>query len=132
MLIYVDGSSSSMGNQIAVADSDENLLINKKFKKKLTNNELEYEAILAGLNIATEKDTICSDSKLCVEQINGNFKIKQEHLKPYAEKSKELLKEKKCLIIWVPRDKNPAGRILEREVKQGVKRAKKNKLREAQ
>ena len=127
MLIYVDGSLSSLGAQIAVSDSEENLIINKKFRKKLTNNELEYEAILAGLLLAKEEDTICSDSKLCVEQINGNFKIKQDHLKPYAENAKKLLEEKKCLIIWVPRDKNPAGKILERVVKEGTRQRLKNK-----
>lgn len=125
MLIYVDGSLSSLGGQIAVSDQDENLIINKKFRKKLTNNELEYEAILTGLSLAKEEDTICSDSKLCVEQINGNFKIKQEHLKPYAGNAKKLLEEKKCLIVWVPREKNPAGKILEKIVKIGIRKNKK-------
>jgi len=125
---YVDGSSSALGDQIAITDKDGNLILNKKFRKKLTNNELEYEAILAALKIADAKDTIISDSKLCVEQIVGNFKIKKEHLKPYAEKAKTILEAKPVSIIWKPREENLAGHFLEKLVKANArKRNKKSK-----
>jgi len=129
MIYYVDGSSSFVGNQIAITDKDGNLLLNKKFRKKLTNNEVEYEAILAALEMANAKDTIYSDSKLCTEQIMGTFKIKQEHLKPYAQRAKKILEAKPMIsIIWKPRGENLAGHFLEKLVKSYArKRNKKSK-----
>jgi len=98
-------------------DEDNNLIFHKKFRKKLTNNELEYEAILAAFRIITKDDIIISDSKLCVEQILGKFKVKKENLKPYAEKARSILKKKNLTIKWMSRDVNLAGKYLEKIVK---------------
>lgn len=108
-----------------VTNDQSEILISKKLKRKLTNNELEYEAIIAAAELAGKEDTIYSDSKLCVEQINGNFKIKQPHLKPYADKAKKLQLEKKLNIIWLKRDDNLAGQILEKEVKANARKRNK-------
>lgn len=51
-----------------------------------TNNVAEYSALLLALTraeeIAAEDVEIRSDSRLLVEQVNGNFRVKAEHLKP--------------------------------------------------
>jgi len=129
MLYYVDGSSSFIGREIAVTDNDGNLLLSKKYKKELTNNELEYEAIIAALELCENGDSIYSDSKLCVEQIIGNFKIRQAHLEPYATRAKKILETKKVTITWIPRERNLAGKYLEKKVKTNArKRNKESKI----
>lgn len=128
MIFFVDGSSSFIGNQIAIMDKDGNLILNKKFRKEMTNNELEYEAILHATELAEKDDVILSDSKLCVEQIIGTFKIRQEHLKPYAHKARKTLESKPLTIKWIPREENLAGKFLEKQVKSNArKRNKKSK-----
>ena len=51
-----------------------------------TNNVAEYSALLLALTRAAEigadEVELRSDSRLLVEQVNGNFKVKAPHLKP--------------------------------------------------
>ena len=51
-----------------------------------TNNVAEYSALLLALTRAGELGAdeveLRSDSRLLVEQVNGNFRVKAEHLKP--------------------------------------------------
>lgn len=52
-----------------------------------SNNEVEYEAILVGLNIAltlsTTKLEIYNDSQLVIGQILGKYEAKDEHMARY-------------------------------------------------
>ena len=52
-----------------------------------TNNEAEYEAMIAGLQIASligiRKIAIRSDSQLIVNQIKGSFQVKGEEMAAY-------------------------------------------------
>jgi len=121
MHYYTDGGSYKKIGIILVTDIDGNILLKKTFQNELTNNELEYEAIIAGMELAQNNDVIYNDSKLCVEQINGDFKIRQKKLIPYSAKAKKIQKEKNLIIIWIPRDQNPSGKSLER-----IKRKYKN------
>ena len=47
-----------------------------------SNNETEYEAILAGIDLAnsvsSEKLIICSDSQLVVGQVNGEYETQDQ------------------------------------------------------
>lgn len=51
-----------------------------------TNNVAEYRALLLGIEIASslgaDEAEFIADSKLIVEQVKGNWKVKQEHLRP--------------------------------------------------
>ncbi len=51
-----------------------------------TNNEAEYTALLRGLDAAVARGvtelTIYSDSELLVRQINGDYRVKSQHLAP--------------------------------------------------
>ena len=51
-----------------------------------TNNVAEYRALILALRRAEELDAkeveIFSDSRLLVEQVQGNFRVKAAHLKP--------------------------------------------------
>lgn len=121
MIYYADGSKSSMGCQIAVTDIAGNLLVNVFLDLNLTNNELEYYAILYAANLAENNSTIYSDSNLCVQQINGSFKIKKLDLKPFVEKIKTKVVEKNLKIEWISRNANLAGHLLEKIVKRHTK-----------
>ena len=67
-----------------------------KYIGKKTNNEAEYEAVINALKEAANKNfkkiKLYSDSELVVKQVNGEYKIKQEHLKKKVEEVKILEK----------------------------------------
>jgi len=76
-----------------------------------TNNVAEYRALLLALTRASELGAedveIRSDSRLLVEQVNGNFKVKAAHLKPIVADA--LIRAKKFRrfhLIHVPREQN--------------------------
>lgn len=48
------------------------------------------------------------DSKLVIEQLQGNWKIKEEKLKVIATEIQKLLKESQVTVQfeWIPREKN--------------------------
>ena len=76
-----------------------------------TNNVAEYSAVIAGLELALEKGVtdlrICVDSKLVVNQIQGNWKIKNDRLRVLAVKARGLMgKFPSVSIEYVPREKN--------------------------
>ncbi len=63
-----------------------------------TNNQAEYQAIVAGLKAAlalpVDAHVTCKlDSQLVVRQINGLYKMKNEDLRPWLEEIKELIKQ---------------------------------------
>ena len=66
-----------------------------------SNNEAEYEAIIAGLNLAcsikTDQLEVCSDSQLVVKQIKDSYEARGEKMILYLRKVCELLKK----FVWV-------------------------------
>nr|KYP45267.1 Transposon Ty3-I Gag-Pol polyprotein [Cajanus cajan] len=58
-----------------------------KFNFKATNNQAEYEALLAGLTLAKDLGVrrlkCCSDSKLITEQVGGTYQTKEPQLQRY-------------------------------------------------
>jgi ribonuclease HI len=85
----------------------------------ITNNEAEYSALLKSLVIIKEEQlmdtTIHSDSNLMVQQINGNWKCKDEKLKPLLKTANnriEWLKERgyKVEVVYIPRELNLADK----------------------
>ncbi|GJQ99971.1 reverse transcriptase domain-containing protein [Tanacetum coccineum] len=66
-----------------------------RFEFETTNNEAEYESLLAGLRIAADmkiKDSsIFMDSQLVSNQVKGLFKARQSVIKQYPDKAKEFL-----------------------------------------
>lgn len=76
-----------------------------------TNNVAEYRALLLALRRAEEigaQDVqIRSDSKLLVEQLNGNFRVKAEHLKALlAEAVQRAKRFRRFSIVHVGREQN--------------------------
>ncbi|MFW6110183.1 MAG: ribonuclease HI family protein [Patescibacteria group bacterium] len=86
---------------------------NGKFIGKATNNEAEYQALIAGLKAAkkyTPKKLNCfSDSALVVNQLNGEFKVKKAHLKKLVFEVQSKLAEMLGTTVkfqHIPREEN--------------------------
>ncbi|MCD6576286.1 MAG: ribonuclease HI family protein [Nanoarchaeota archaeon] len=109
--IYTDGAARGNPGNAAVGfvmfKGDKLIKKNIRYIGKATNNIAEYTAIINALRTAprNEKVEIYSDSKLVVNQLNGDFKVKKEHLKKLYARAKMLMKERGVKKIeWVPRD----------------------------
>jgi ribonuclease HI len=68
-----------------------------------TNNVAEYRALLLGIQLAKELGAdeveLVADSKLTVEQVRGNWKVKQAHLRPLREQVVDALEHFKTWSI---------------------------------
>lgn len=66
-----------------------------KFTFPTTNNEAEYEALIAGLNLVRHLEVstvdIFSDSQLVVKQILGEFKTLNERMNAYVQTTSRIL-----------------------------------------
>lgn len=76
-----------------------------------TNNVAEYCGLIAALELVKELDPtaeveIRMDSKLVVEQMTGNWKIKHPGLKPLAIKAQGILPRGQVTYKWIPRAEN--------------------------
>ncbi|XP_075500185.1 uncharacterized protein LOC142538769 [Primulina tabacum] len=88
--VFVDGASNLSGCGVGVvlfAPSGERIKLALRINSRVTNNEAEYEAVLAGLQAAWEvgasRVIIYSDSQLVTQQIKGNYEAKNEKMLKY-------------------------------------------------
>ena len=86
-----------------------------------TNNEAEYQAILAGLDWALKEGitdlTLFTDSELVVQQVSGKYKVKHPNLKPLFLQALERKKKiKKFKIFHIKREHNSEADALVNEV----------------
>jgi ribonuclease HI len=82
-----------------------------------TNNQAEYQAIIAALekaiSLGVKQVRVKSDSELVVNQINGKYKIKNTALRPLYVKVVALIgKLEGFSIIYVPREQNAGADAL--------------------
>ena len=67
-----------------------------RFGFQASNNEAEYEAVIAELNLAYSMEAdqleVCSDSQLVVKQIEDSYKARGEKMIMYLKKVRELCK----------------------------------------
>ena len=73
-----------------------------------TNNQAEYEALIAALEYAVNskaQEVICHlDSELVAKQLRGEYKVKNPELKKLSTKAQALIRQfKKAEFINVPR-----------------------------
>jgi ribonuclease HI len=71
----------------------------------------EYRALIRGLEAARSRGIghlrVCLDSALLVNQLNGRWKVKAEHLKPLHEQALSLIEQFADIEInWAPREVN--------------------------
>jgi phosphoribosylglycinamide formyltransferase-1 len=116
IIAHIDGGSRGNPGPAAagftLTDSSGTQLEGKGFfLGKATNNIAEYTGFLKALEAAkqagAEQLTVFSDSELLVRQINGQYKVKSEQIRPLFQKAVNLLDEfKSWQVSHIPREKN--------------------------
>lgn len=111
MKIYSDGGSRGNPGPAAIAFII--LTENDEFKKSRllgirTNNQAEYEALIAALEYVSEpssQDVTCYlDSELVVNQLNGEYKVKNPELRALRLRVKRLQDRFRTVrFVHVPR-----------------------------
>ena len=89
-----------------------------------TNNVAEYRGLIAGLELAAEhapdaEIAVRMDSKLVVEQMAGNWKIKHPSMRPLAIEANRLAPIG-TTFTWVPRAENSHADRLANEALDGT------------
>ena len=82
-----------------------------KFGFQASNNEVEYEVVIAGLNLAhfmeADQLEVSRDSQLVVKQIEDSYEARGEEMILYLKKVREFLKKFiRVQVKHVPREKN--------------------------
>ena len=76
----------------------------------MTNNEVEYEALVAGLDLAkaaeAENMVVYYDSQVVTSQINGNCECKNKRMKKYLKEVKGRIGILQIRFIQIPKEEN--------------------------
>ncbi len=86
-----------------------------------TNNVAEYSGLILGLSESLDSGAdeveIRSDSELCVKQVKGEYKVKNEKLAPLHQRVMYLLhKFRSWSVNHVPREQNAAADAISNRV----------------
>jgi ribonuclease HI len=113
---YCDGSGfNGTTSSLSCGNSEKNIeVITERVDR--TNNEMEYLALIHCCSKAREFDVIKTDSQLVVNQIKGKYKCNAQHLRNLRDWAIQLIRLKNLEIIWIPRDKNIAGKGFEKRI----------------
>ena len=112
--LSVDGASNAQGSGAGlILTSPEGIDVEYalRFGFCASNNEAEYEAVIAGLNLAhsleVDQLVVYSDSQLVVIQIEDTYEAKSETMVLYLQKVRNLLKKFVLVQVkHVPRAEN--------------------------
>ena len=112
--LSVDGAANSQGSGAGLILTSPNgidIEYALRFRFQASNNEAEYEAIIAGLNLAHSMEVdqleVCSNSQLVVKQIENSYEARGEKMILYLKKVRELLKKFiRVQIRHIPRAEN--------------------------
>ncbi|XP_075651592.1 uncharacterized protein LOC142622063 [Castanea sativa] len=82
----------------------------------MTNNEAEYEALIAGLDLAKAagaKNVVeYCDSQVITSQVNDNYECKSERMKRYLEEVKGRISSLQMKLVQIPREENKCANQL--------------------
>jgi ribonuclease HI len=116
LIIYTDGGARGnpgpAGIGAVIYDDKMNILTEiSEYIGETTNNQAEYRAVLKAIKKAREFKAkelhFFLDSQLVVEQLSGNYKIKNKNLQPlFVQIYNESLNYKKVIYTHIPREKN--------------------------
>ena len=112
-MIFSDGGARGNPGPAAIgfvvlSDKGQVLMAKSRYLGSRTNNQAEYEALIAALESAVAlhaEEVICHlDSELVVKQVTGEYSVKHSELRKFWRKVQELNKcFKKASFISVPR-----------------------------
>ena len=111
--IHTDGSSNQYaggaGVVIQTPEGDKiKCMIRLDFPT--TNNEAEYEALMAGLYLTkaagAENMIMHCDSQVITSQINGDYECRKERMKKYLEEVKSRISSLEVKFVQIPKEEN--------------------------
>lgn len=116
IIAYIDGASRGNPGPAAAAfilSTPDGTQLQAKafFLGETTNNVAEYTAVVKALEaakqIGDEELTVFSDSELLVKQLNGEYKVKSEQIRPLFCRAVDLLGQfKSWKVRHITREKN--------------------------
>ena len=115
LTIYTDGASRNnpgeAGVGVYILRDGEPIERIARYLGTTTNNIAEYTAAIIGLEHAVRLGArtvkLRADSELLVKQVNGQYKVKNEGLKPLHARVKELIaKIASVEVKYIPREQN--------------------------
>ncbi len=115
LTIFTDGASRNnpgeAGAGIVMLQNGTPVARIARYLGKTTNNIAEYTAAIIALEHAVKlgatRVKLFADSELLVKQLNGQYKVKNEGLKPLHRKVKELIaKIGSAEVQYIPRAQN--------------------------
>jgi ribonuclease HI len=114
--VFCDGASRGQG-QKRIGEASCAVVVYKNRKKvaqfarglgRRSNNEAEYEAVIAGLLICSMSDfldpILYTDSAVVANHINGNWKCKNKSLLPLLMTVQDIKEEFKFRLVQVQRN----------------------------
>ncbi|XP_014522518.1 uncharacterized protein LOC106779014 [Vigna radiata var. radiata] len=118
--LYVDGAAGQAGVGVGVVlEGPSGFLIEQSliFKFRASNNQAEYEVLIAGLALASDMGaqslTCNTDSQLVMGQMTEEFQVKDDQLLRYFHKANALAKEFHLFTIkHIPRGENSRADML--------------------
>ena len=118
----VDGSSGEQGSGAGIVlEGPEGEVISYAVKLEFaaTNNQAEYEALIAGLELAkavrTDRVKIRTDSQLVANHVSERFQPREEKMGQYLKIVKQMMGKFEAVeVIQIPREQNSQADILAR------------------
>ncbi|XP_057734463.1 uncharacterized protein LOC130949870 [Arachis stenosperma] len=118
--LHVDGSSNVTSGGVGVILENQNGVVieqSVQYKFPVSNNQAEYEVLLAGLALAKEVGAevleINTDSQVVSSQINGDYQTRDPLLQQYLAKVNKLKEEFNHVTIrHVPRERNARADLI--------------------
>ena len=116
-LVYTAYRRNRCGSTIPEGDK---LKHKVRLQYQKTNNEVEYEAILKGLELAKSVEVksilVSGDSQLIMSQVNGTYEVKEERIRKYLNRVMRLMNRfEEADFIQIPREKNVEAYTLAKE-----------------
>jgi ribonuclease HI len=88
-----------------------------------SNNIAEYQALILLLRHLDQFEKgaharraylVCGDSQLVIRQMRREYRVRNPHLTPLHSEASRLSSRLDVEFRWIPREKNPAGHLLEK------------------
>jgi len=119
-MLLVDGSSNQQGSGVGIIlEGPNGVLIEQalRFAFKASNNQAEYEALIAGMLLAKEMGAQSlvakSDSQLVIGQVTGEYQAKDPQMVAYLRYVKVLKGAFAAFeLVHVPREQNARADLL--------------------
>ncbi len=124
MILYVDASWNKYWSLFVVITTDKKIVGYKFFQegRRTCSDEIEFRGVIAALEILklygkkNSYHTIVTDNLGVCDIINSRSKgkFKRKSFQDLYKYGKDLKTDVGCNITWVPRQLNPAGKLLDK------------------